>query len=448
MTAVVVLGMHRAGTSLMASMLDAMGVHMGDELMKPHPEFNPNGFWEDLDFLHLNMALLRDAGGDWRNVPDRTALNAAKSRMKPAITQLLAGKRQDGLWGWKDPRTSLTAGLFHEHLDNPHYIVIRRDRPDVVDSLTRRDGPGMWGELYDLYQQRIGQFLSEIDAPVFVVRYEDLTHPKAAPMRVKEMAAFLGLDDTAADRALERIEYRDRWGFGTIGIGVPYYKASYPFFRWWSWLLVGGLEPHDQLLNNANLRCEVPIPMAHNGLVVEFLKGNRDTLCIVEDDHVGPQDVIREMRLKEENQRFDIVCASYVNRRPPLVAVGFDFASMEPNEYGEFECVVEPFKVAEEGTQEYDGAVLGLVLIRRWVLEQMQGDQALEDTFWFDWRGRNSQDVQFYARVKRLTGARVGVDRDNDVGHVGEKIYTMKEYYKLREEYRKQQKQTEVTENG
>jgi len=222
--------------------------------------------------------------------------------------------------------------------------------------------------------------------------------------------------------------------FGSIGIGVPYYKASYEFFRWWSWVLVDGLEVGDQLLNGPDMRCEVPIPMAHNGLVMEFLKTDRDTLCIIEDDHVGQQDTIRKLRTKPENLDFDIVCASYVNRRDALVAVGFNFHPDGPNEYGEWGCVLEPMKVAETGTQQYDGAALGCVLIRRWVLEAMLGDNEPRDYFWFDWRGRNSQDIVFYARAQAV-GARVGVDRDNSIGHHGSKIYTMREFYEKREQF-------------
>ena len=99
-------------------------------------------------------------------------------------------------------------------------------------------------------------------------------------------------------------------GWGTVGIGVPYYKPLYDFFQWWSWMLVGGLEPGDMLLNGNDVPGEMPIPLLHNALVKEFLRSDRDTLVIVEDDHVGPQDVLRQMRAKEENQGFDIVCAT------------------------------------------------------------------------------------------------------------------------------------------
>jgi len=247
-------------------------------------------------------------------------------------------------------------------------------------------------------------------------------------------------------RAFWRLPYLRRGQeFGTVGFGCPYYKASYDFFRWWSWLLMGGMEDGDRLLNNARLRCEVPIPMAHNGLVQEFLRTDRDTLLIVEDDHVGPQDVVRKMREKPENWQFDIVCASYTNRRDNAVAVGFALDDGgKPNAYGEYSCILKPFEVWEKGTQPVDGAALGVVLIRRWVLDAMRGDKGLDEAFWFDWRGRNSQDVNFYGKAHAL-GARVGVDRDNDVGHVGRHIYTMADFYKGRQEFLNKQ---EVTQDG
>lgn len=215
--------------------------------------------------------------------------------------------------------------------------------------------------------------------------------------------------------------------FGTIGIGVPYYKASYHFWRWWTWLILAGLEPGDHFLNTQFVPGEVPIPLAHNALVAEFLRSDRDTLCIVEDDHSGEQGILRAIRNKEENWNFDVVCASYVSRREPLTAVGCNLAG-SVTRYGEYDCEIRPMDVWRSGTQPVDVACLGLVLIRRWVLEALV-DGTLEESFWFDWNGRNSQDVVFYAKVKEL-GAKVGVDRDNAIVHWGYQPFTMSEYYK------------------
>ena len=435
MSAVIVLGMHRSGTSMLSQMLQAMGVWMGD---------NQDELYEDRDFLQLNRDILADADGIWHDIPSPEALAASYERMRPAIVKMLTYKQRRGLWGWKDPRTSLTAALFHPHLDNPRYIVIRRDLPDVVASLEERNGEGDWAGVYEQYRQRIEAFVRTVDAPVFEVRYEDLTHPKAAPAKAKALAAFLGLGDKEAALALDCIEFRDRWGFGSIGFGTPYLRPVYEFFRWWTWLIIDGFEAGDACLQTADLRCEVPIPLAHNALVKEFLKTPCDTLLIIEDDHTGDQQTIRRMRNKLENQGFDIVCASYPNRRGVATqAMGVNFSGAV-TEYGEYDCIISPPNTWKTGTQPFDCAALGCVLIRRWVLEAMLGDNDPEEFFWFDWRGRNSQDVTFYARVKELTRARVGVDRDNDVGHVGKKVWTMRDFWQVWDPFIEKQKRADL----
>ena len=221
--------------------------------------------------------------------------------------------------------------------------------------------------------------------------------------------------------------------FGSLGVGVPYFRAPYQFWRCFCWLLIGGLEA-DEFLNGPDVPGELPIPLAHNAIVRAFLRSERDTLLIVEDDHVFDQQIVKRMREKAENRDFDIVCASYTNRRPPIFTVGCDFVDV--NEYGEWSVRLDADRVAKSGTQPYDCAALGMVFIRRWILEEMLGDTEPEDFFWFEWLGRNSQDIQFYARVREL-GGRVGVDRDNTLGHIGQKVWTMRDFYEWREEVEK-----------
>lgn len=54
---VVVLGMHRSGTSALTRALVAIGAGVGDNLL-PAGHDNPKGFWEDKDFVTLNDRLL------------------------------------------------------------------------------------------------------------------------------------------------------------------------------------------------------------------------------------------------------------------------------------------------------------------------------------------------------------------------------------------------------
>ena len=218
-------------------------------------------------------------------------------------------------------------------------------------------------------------------------------------------------------------------GFGQVGFGVPYYRPGWEFWVWWSQMLVDGFEPGDVMLNDGDVPGEVPIPVAHNAIVREFLKTDCDTLLIVEDDHSGDSGIVRAMRENPNNHAFDIVCASYVGRRGQPKAMGWDFDGRDERGW---KIRWNNAAVELTGTQEYDGAGLGCVLIRRRVLEDMLGDNDPNVFQWFRWGGHNSQDVAFY-RMAKDVGARVGVDRDNWLIHWGKYPWAKDDFIRWRE---------------
>ena len=61
---VVVLGMHRSGTSVIARGLQVMGVELGNNLMQAN-EYNTKGFWEDMDIYTLNEEMLNSLNKAW-----------------------------------------------------------------------------------------------------------------------------------------------------------------------------------------------------------------------------------------------------------------------------------------------------------------------------------------------------------------------------------------------
>ena len=56
---IVVLGMHRSGTSAITRGLMVLGVELGDHLMPPAPNNNDKGFFEDIDVNAINVELYR-----------------------------------------------------------------------------------------------------------------------------------------------------------------------------------------------------------------------------------------------------------------------------------------------------------------------------------------------------------------------------------------------------
>jgi hypothetical protein len=98
---------------------------------------------------------------------------------------------------------------------------------------------------------------------------------------------------------------------------------------------------------------------------------------------------------------------------------------------GEIICVLNWDEAARTGTQAVDGAAMGLVFIRRWVLDAMLAGGKPDETWWCEWIGGNSQDIVFYHKAKAL-GARAAVDRDANIGHVGRIVRTVDDFWKHR----------------
>ena len=57
--AIIVLGMHRSGTSALMRVVNLLGVNIGNNLIAPASD-NELGFWEHLDVYHANEKLLQD----------------------------------------------------------------------------------------------------------------------------------------------------------------------------------------------------------------------------------------------------------------------------------------------------------------------------------------------------------------------------------------------------
>lgn len=141
---IVVAGMHRSGTSLVASILSALGVDMGERMLAADRN-NRKGYFEDLSFLDLNRRMLRaaartDDGGhpDW-GWTESEALDRDRFQDFEAEARPLAGHRagSGGPWGWKDPRTTLLLDFWDRLLGDAVYVLVYRFPWEVADSMQR-----------------------------------------------------------------------------------------------------------------------------------------------------------------------------------------------------------------------------------------------------------------------------------------------------------------------
>lgn len=140
---VVVMGMHRSGTSMVASMLGELGLDFGpaDRLM-PAKADNPEGFWENLDIVQLNDDLLAALGGSWIDPPilgdgwqERPDLAEYRSRAE----DILQGWGSTGRYAFKDPRLSITLPLWRFVIGDIRTVLVLRGPRRVAQSLAARE---------------------------------------------------------------------------------------------------------------------------------------------------------------------------------------------------------------------------------------------------------------------------------------------------------------------
>jgi len=135
--AVVILGMHRSGTSLTASLLGGAGVDLGPRLLGAN-RGNVRGHFEDLDFQELQAIALEGWGIGEAGFTCQPALRLPtllRSRAERLVADRLAAGR---IWGWKDPRTVLFLEDWNDLLPDAAHVVVFRRPWEVVDSLYRR----------------------------------------------------------------------------------------------------------------------------------------------------------------------------------------------------------------------------------------------------------------------------------------------------------------------
>ncbi|QPN71481.1 glycosyltransferase [Synechococcus sp. CBW1108] len=148
-----VVGMHRSGTSLLARMLQQRGLHLGDDLV-PADQHNPDGYGEDKRFVAFHRHILSQATPpapeawlDW-GWSSAGAFHCADPHaapwlraLRPAAEGLLERSRREQPWGWKDPRTTLLLP-FWEALEPEAWVIgIYRHPWEIVDALQRLRPP-------------------------------------------------------------------------------------------------------------------------------------------------------------------------------------------------------------------------------------------------------------------------------------------------------------------
>ncbi len=151
-TAILVLGMHRSGTSAVTRLLSLLGFRLPATLVVPGAGKGPDsnttvGFWESEVLMRVHDAVLADAGLRWDSpliISDDWWTPEALKQWTPALCDAVTAEFDGpGPWVVKDPRMCQLLPLWLAALRDlrvePAAVLIVRSPNEVAESLRVRD---------------------------------------------------------------------------------------------------------------------------------------------------------------------------------------------------------------------------------------------------------------------------------------------------------------------
>lgn len=143
---VVVLGMHRSGTSAIARYIADLGFELPGPALPAHPTDNPDGYWEPRDLMLCNNRFMETVGFGWKDVRpipplafSRPEADAARNRIRKILETALRTSRSIVI---KDPRLCrlgmLYSPILEQLFDDACIVHVVRNPESVFQSLAYR----------------------------------------------------------------------------------------------------------------------------------------------------------------------------------------------------------------------------------------------------------------------------------------------------------------------
>ncbi len=202
---------------MLTRLLHGCGLYLGpkDALMPPQAD-NPDGFWEHLGFVALNDELLSDLGGAW-DLPPKTSENLSEERLgqlRMKARLLIEGFHSAQIWGWKDPRNSLTLPFWEDLLPGLKTLIIVRNPLEAAYSMRKRNGTSYaFGlRLWEIYNRRLIEAASKHER---LVTHYDLFFENAEK-ELQRIGSFVGLPDAKIRRVAELVATKRRHTHFTV----------------------------------------------------------------------------------------------------------------------------------------------------------------------------------------------------------------------------------------
>ena len=135
---IIVLGVERSGTSVVAEMVQRWGAYAGpSEKLHSADEHAPRGYWEFLPLWDLLAELGEfDTGATWwdHDFQQRVEKKAADPMFRKKAIDLMAEMHKEGPWFWKDPALSHFLPFWKQIWGDAIYIITVRNPLDTAVS--------------------------------------------------------------------------------------------------------------------------------------------------------------------------------------------------------------------------------------------------------------------------------------------------------------------------
>ncbi len=195
---IIILGMHRSGTSCLMGSLEKLGLFSGD--ISTWNPYNLKGNREHFSIVALNEKILKFNDGDWDNPPDTMKWNDEHRVERDAIIDTFL-QTQEPLVGFKDPRTVFTLPFWEEGFEKKmtvRYVGSFRNPESVVQSLIKRNA-AMGTEaallIWKKYNKKLLEYYDQLAFPLISFDKDE----DAYKQDMIEISKELGLDPQILD---------------------------------------------------------------------------------------------------------------------------------------------------------------------------------------------------------------------------------------------------------
>jgi len=231
---IIVLSMHRSGSSMVTRLINLMGAYFGPEgISTKISTDNLKGHWERKDIRQLNDDILHACHADWHYISAlnlKRISNKARRQFLSRAGEIVMSMDAHRPWVAKEPRFCLLLPLWKQLLEVPVFVHVFRSPAQVAQSLLTRNGfPIPFGiALWECYI--VASLRESNRCPRIVVHYQDfMADPLSATYKLYRGLTDMGIKGLHMPAEREILSFIDRNYWHAKGMGAAEMDMLTPF---------------------------------------------------------------------------------------------------------------------------------------------------------------------------------------------------------------------------